>query len=163
MLTCFHLNALRWAISVINYRIVHHKWINLFQYLAIKMIRDFDYDFKFIFFFFSFSLHSIIFIPIILHKRIVVIFLILCQIFFAKIWSRVRYDISKTEARLKIEKRKISSWEMQNNLSFLFFFFYKKRYFSVKHFSFPTRYQYQFKYRTVTKVFEKKKNGKFCF
>lgn len=89
--------------------------------------------------------------------------LILCQIFFAKIWSRVRYDISKTEARLKIEKRKISSWEMQNNLSFLFFFFYKKRYFSVKHFSFPTRYQYQFKYRTVTKVFEKKKNGKFCF
>lgn len=46
---------------------------------------------------------------------------------------------------------------MQNNLSFLFFFFYKKRYFSVKHFSFSTRYQYQFKYRTVTKVFEKKK------
>ena len=59
---------------------------------------------------------------------------------------------------------------MQNNLSLPFFFFliYKKRYFSVKHFSFPTRYQYQFKYRTVTKVFgkkkkKKKKNGKFCF
>lgn len=53
---------------------------------------------------------------------------------------------------------------MQNNLSFLFFF-YKKRYFSVKHFSFPTRYQYQFKYRTQNsqKSSEKKKKWKILF
>lgn len=126
------------------------------------MIRDFDYDFIF----FIFSLFFIIqftfdhFHPDYISQCEKINFtpnLFRGNIVESEIWYfEDRSKVKNCEGKkFQVEKCK-TIWVFH----FFFFLIYKKRYFSVKHFSFPTRYQYQFKYRTVTKVFGKKKKKK---
>lgn len=69
------------------------------------------------------------------------------------------YDISKTEARIKIAKRKISGWEMQNNLSLLFFFiFFRKTFFISNEISISIQISYNHK-----SLRKKKKKWKILF
>lgn len=127
------------------------------------MIRDFDYEFiSFIFslfFIIQFTFdhfhpdyisqcEKINFTPNLFRGNIVE-----SEIWYFEDRSKVKNCEGK---KFQVEKCK-TIWVFH---FFFFFLIYKKRYFSVKHFSFPTRYQYQFKYRTVTKVFGKKKKKK---